>query len=170
MANTNLKKNAKGYGYMYTDLAQIHEYLEQEGMRYIQSVERIDGDDYVLTKRFVDGKWEDGWIRGCRVVQATLKGVNNPAQEQGSALTYARRYSVLMAFGLATTDDDAHTLTTPKEDKKPVTKSEKEGLVASCQAKGVVVTDLLKEVGWNEGEILTREQYGKAMNKLTQVK
>jgi hypothetical protein len=35
----------------------------------------------------------------------------NPAQDYGSALTYARRYSLLLAFGLATSDDDAATLT-----------------------------------------------------------
>ena len=27
MAETNLKKNREGYGYKYTDLAQIHQYL-----------------------------------------------------------------------------------------------------------------------------------------------
>jgi len=34
----------------------------------------------------------------------------NPAQDYGSALTYARRYSLLLAFGLATADDDAASL------------------------------------------------------------
>ena len=53
-----------------------------------------------MTKRYIDGKWEEEWLQGARIVQATLMGNNNPAQEQGSALTYARRYSLLMAFGL----------------------------------------------------------------------
>ena len=122
---TILNKNATGYGYKYTDLAEIHNYLENINSRYIQKVERIDTDDYVFTKRSFNDKWEEEWIQGCRVVQATLQGIKNPAQEQGSALTYARRYSLLMAYGLATDDDDAEALTTKKE----ITKEEAENYV-----------------------------------------
>lgn len=32
-------------------------------------------------------------------------------KSNGSAITYARRYSVLLAFGLATTDNDGESLT-----------------------------------------------------------
>ena len=117
MATTNLTKNATGDGYSYTDLAEIHNYLEGINAKYIQKVERIEGEDYIFTKRCFDNKWEEEWIQGCRVVNATLSGKSNPAQEQGSALTYARRYSVLMAFGLATTDDDAQSLTVDKKEE-----------------------------------------------------
>lgn len=111
MAKNNVKKNARGYNYKYTDLAQIHEYLEEQGFEYYQEIERLDGDDYVITVKISeDGKEQR--VRGCRVVQGRLDGKTNPAQEQGSALTYARRYSLLMAYGLATTDDDAQLLTT----------------------------------------------------------
>jgi hypothetical protein len=81
-------------------------------MSYYQYIDRIDGDDYIMTVKIIDGK-EQPAIRGSRVVQATLSGIKNPAQEQGSALTYARRYSLLMAFGLATDDDDAQSLSRP---------------------------------------------------------
>lgn len=114
---TRLKKNAKGYGYTYTDLAEIHKYLEEEGWTYYQYVEPDpNGNDYIMTVKVdKDGK-ESMPIRGCKIPQATLSGKNNPAQEYGSALTYARRYSLLMAFGLATTDDDAESLTVSTAD------------------------------------------------------
>lgn len=111
MAETNLKKNKQGYGYKYTELAEIHNYLEGINAKYIQFIKRIDNDDYIMTKRCFNDKWEDEALQGCKVVQAILSGKSNPAQEQGSALTYARRYSLLMAFGLATEDDDAESLT-----------------------------------------------------------
>lgn len=116
--NTKVKRNqtakvGEKYSYKYVDIAQIHEYLEENNMRYYQYIDRIDGDDYIMTVKIIDGK-ELPAIRGARVVDATLIGVNNPAQQQGSALTYARRYSLLMAFGLATEDDDAQSLSTDK--------------------------------------------------------
>lgn len=110
MASTNLKKNADGYGYKYTELSEIHNYLEQNDMSYYQYIEPVDGVDYIWTVPIIGGE-EKNPRRGCRVAEAKLSGKSNPAQEQGSALTYARRYSLLMAFGLATTDDDASCLT-----------------------------------------------------------
>ena len=109
---TTLKKNKDGYGYKYTELAEIHNYLEEHNMKYYQTIEtnEINRCDYIMTYRFIDGKWEEEPKRGCKVTDATLSGIKNPAQEQGSALTYARRYSLLMAFGLATEDNDAQSL------------------------------------------------------------
>jgi len=110
-------KTGNNYSYKYVDIAQIHEYLEANNMSYYQYIDRIDGEDYIMTVRIVNGE-EKPALRGARVVDATLMGVNNPAQQQGSALTYARRYSLLMAFGLATEDDDAQSLSEKKEPTK----------------------------------------------------
>lgn len=107
-------KSGNKYSYQYVDIAQIHDYLEQNKMSYYQFIDRIDGDDYIMTVKIIDGV-EQKPLRGSRVVDATLFGNDNPAQKQGSALTYARRYSLLMAFGLATEDDDGNELNMIKE-------------------------------------------------------
>lgn len=123
MGSTTVTKNKQGYGYKYTDLSQIHEYLESIGMKYYQYIEAYEGNDYIYTvpiKVMEDGSEKEySPRRGCRIIQATLSGKSNPAQENGSAITYARRYSLLMAFGLATEDDDAESLT-----RKPQTKQQ----------------------------------------------
>ena len=117
MGNT-LFKNTQGYGYKYTDISEIHKWLEENGIEYYQYIEPIEGNDYIYTVPIIDGE-ELNPRRGCRVITATLGGKTNPAQEQGSGITYARRYSLLMAFGLATTDDDAACMTRDKAPEKP---------------------------------------------------
>lgn len=110
MKKTTITKNKEGFGYKYTELAEINKFCEENGIRYFQEVEtsEINGNDYIVT--FIE---KDGNItkhRGCQIVEARLSGINNPVQAYGSSLTYCRRYSLLMALGLATEDDDAQSL------------------------------------------------------------
>ena len=118
-------------------------------MRYYQFIKRLENDDYIFTQKLKleDSKWvNDGEaLQGCKVVDATLMGVSNPAQQQGSALTYARRYSLLMAYGLATEDDDAQSLTKVKEEIKTKEQAENYkltfGKYAGKTLKEIVDTD-----------------------------
>jgi len=138
-----IKKNSQGFNYKYADLAETHRYLDESGQRYYQEIEVVDGHDYITTICLDELGKELRRCRGCRIPAITGKG--NLAQEAGSAITYARRYSLWMAFGLATADDDAATLNPvgPKAscrnrkstDKPKVTKSEdKEYRKAGVQA------------------------------------
>nr|DAS04589.1 MAG TPA: ERF superfamily protein [Caudoviricetes sp.] len=113
--NTILKKEKEGYGYKYTELSQINEYLNSIGIRYKHSMGTDEKGDYIITTPIIEGKTLEP-IRGCRIPEVVLSKNNNPAQEYGAAVTYARRYSLLMAFGLATEDDDAECLSKRAEE------------------------------------------------------
>lgn len=107
----------KKFSYKYADLATVQQFLADNQMDYYQYIDRLDGDDYIMTVRIINGE-EKPPLRGCRVIQTkeALVGegeYRNPAQEQGMSITYARRYSLLMAFGIATEDDDAVSLSRP---------------------------------------------------------
>ena len=143
---TVLKKKKDGYGYKYTELSEIHNYLEKNGMKYYQETETnpINGQDYILTYRYIDGKWEEKPKRGCKVVDATLSGIKNPAQEQGSALTYARRYSLLMAFGLATEDDDGASLTRPQKEEITTREQAEQYKLTFGKHKGKTIKEIVE--------------------------
>lgn len=160
-----IKKNAQGYGYTYTDLAEITKMLGESGIDYYQYIEPVDGVDYIMTVITQNGEQSEP-IRGCRVVEAKLSGKSNPVQEYGAALTYCRRYSLLMAFGLATTDDDAQCLTVVKSGKgDKITKDEQKRLVAMCEARGLSVEETFP----SGVESLSPDQYLKAIKKLVKL-
>lgn len=96
-SNNQIVKNAsKGYGYTYSNLADLAKAgIEIPPMK----TEKIDGDEYVFAKV------GDEWIQGAKVVEMEMKGMN-PAQAYGSALTYARRYTVQLVMAIACDDDD----------------------------------------------------------------
>lgn len=108
---STIAKKTEGYGYKYTELADINKYCEDNNIRYYQEVEtsEINQKDYIITYLVKDN--ETTKHRGCQIVEAVLSGIKNPVQEYGSSLTYCRRYSLLMALGLATEDDDGASLT-----------------------------------------------------------
>lgn len=108
-------KNKEGYGYKYTELAEINKYCLENNITYYQEVEtnEINQLDYIMTYVSKDNGKTYTKHKGCQIVQAILSGIKNPVQEYGSSLTYCRRYSLLMALGLATDDNDAQDLTMP---------------------------------------------------------
>ena len=121
---TRLAKGKAGYGYKYTELAQINEWLEAKGESYYQFTEDCNGKDYIMTVK-VNAKGEESKpIRGCQIIDGnTLNGGKaNVAQQLGAAITYARRYSLLMAYGLATEDDDTESLTQQPQTQRQTTR------------------------------------------------
>ena len=94
--NQIIKNRSKGYGYTYNNLAD----LAKAGIEIPQmKTQKIDGDEYVFA--LVNGEW----LQGAKVVEMEMKGMN-AAQAYGSALTYARRYTVQLVQAIACDDDD----------------------------------------------------------------
>ena len=138
MKNTIAKKS-EGYGYKYTELADINKYCMENDITYYQEVEtnEINQKDYIVT--YLTRGEETTKHRGCQIVEARLSGINNPVQAYGSSLTYCRRYSLLMALGLATEDDDGASLS-------EMTKEQAEKYIINFgKHKGKLLIDLVKE-------------------------
>lgn len=181
MAMTNLPKSKAAYNYKYCELSQIHEYLEANGMSYYQYIQTEDGDDYIYTVPIINNE-EKTARRGCRIVNAPLSGKSNAAQEQGSAITYARRYSLLMAFGLATEDDDAESLTRPQQmSQKPqqaaqkhqdevVTIRDAEKLRELFNNKGIVEEFVLKLYKLDKLEGIKKSVYTNMVKNVDKIK
>lgn len=91
-----VKNQSQGYGYTYSSLAD----LAKANIEIpVMKTQRVDGDEYVFA--LIDGEW----IQGAKVIEMEMKGMN-AAQAYGSALTYARRYTVQLVKGIACDDDD----------------------------------------------------------------
>lgn len=179
--NTILSRNTNGYGYKYTDISEIHRYLEINNLRYVQFVKCVEGNDYIFTQKYKlnteKNEYEkDGEpLQGSRIVQATLQGIKNPAQEQGSALTYARRYSLLMAYGLATEDDDGASLNVNKNATSSIQKRaiSNKDVTSSAKKRAMPnLTDINKEMNFGKYDSKTwldvykvDEEYLKAIMK-----
>ena len=146
------------YSYKYTDLAQIHEEMERQGLRYYQYVEPFCHDDkvidYVNTVIMNDVGEELRRVRGCRVVDANGQ---NPTQEHGKAITYARRYSLLMALGWATDDDDAagnvKTRPAPKTQAQAKTTASAAFVKSINEEQFVVVCDAIDNMNKTQADI-----------------
>ena len=101
----------------YADLASVVEAIRSafaaNGLSYVQSVEPSDKDEVRVKTTILHSSGE--WI-GCGVLALPVSKAD--AQGYGSALTYARRYSLSAAVGVAPEDDDGNAATVAKPNAK----------------------------------------------------
>lgn len=111
--NKVVKNDSKGYGYNYASLSDIaNQGFEIPKMK----TGTEDGKEYVF---YFDKELKE-WMRGAEIVVPDGKGMNK-AQLYGSALTYSRRYTTLMALQLACDDDkQVEELNAKGEKKQPL--------------------------------------------------
>lgn len=95
-------KDGNSYGYAYADLADVIESyraeLSKNGLAVTQPIIQRDGHMVLFTVlSHTSGEW--------MASEYPLASYARP-QEQGSAITYARRYAVSSLLGIAAEDDD----------------------------------------------------------------
>lgn len=99
-----VKSDKASYSYRYVDLADLARAvlpaLGKEGLSFTASPTLDDRGVFVLaySLRHASGESIDG--------RYPLPSANQPAQQLGSAITYARRYALLAVTGVAAGDDD----------------------------------------------------------------
>lgn len=123
--NKVITNKSRGYDFNYASLADIVN--EGYNLPVMKTETASNGKDYVY---WLSG--ENYWIRGAEIIIPESpknkfgKDKMNAAQLYGTALTYARRYTAMMALGLASEDDEAvERGDDPQEEKKEETKQVK---------------------------------------------
>ena len=97
MSEKVVANRSKAYGYNYASLGDI----ATQGFNIPKMKTGTEnGKEYVYC---YDAELKE-WVRGAEIVIPNMKNMNE-AQRYGSALTYARRYSVLMQLGLVCDED-----------------------------------------------------------------
>jgi len=94
-------KNAKGYNYKYADLPKVWESIEKVLDRNEVAVTSSISDDKVRTDIIKDGEI----VATSEIALSYAK--NSTPQEIGSAITYFRRYNLMLLFNIIVEDDDA---------------------------------------------------------------
>ncbi len=101
-----MPKNAKAYGYKYTDLDTITKtikpILKNHNIGYLQSVGSENGVQ-TLTTRIFNTKGE--WLEDTTTLPVISGTKNNAAQTLGMSITYTRRYALSSMLGI-TSDED----------------------------------------------------------------
>ena len=163
-----VKKNAQGYGYKYTDLAEINTYIESIHGSYYQftKTDEIDHECYIWTHRNPDDVLDhEIEVRGNRIAKAALSGgKQNEAQELGAATTYSRKYSLELAYGLATTDDDAESLTVTGSYQQPQKETWRSKLMTLANAEQIALPDIAAQYGLKPHD--SEENYKAAYEQL----
>ena len=110
MADKIVANTSKAYGYNYASLSDI----ANQGFAIPKMKTGTDGEkEYVY---YYDADLKE-WVRGAEIVVPEMKG-SNSAQRYGSAITYARRYTTLLALSLACDDDKKIETQEPTDSKK----------------------------------------------------
>jgi hypothetical protein len=136
----NTPKDAQGHGYKYTDLATLIDVvkpvLAKNNLGFTQLVSDKE-DKICVTTLLIHTSGESIATSLCMPL-ATLARSNNPVQQAGATITYARRYTLSSILGIAS-DEDTDAYIPPMNDtnkKQPVNIPPKQVTKPATKQKG----------------------------------
>lgn len=132
------------YATLDTGLNVIREALSKVGISFVQTT-RIEGDMLMLDSRIMFG---NQWI------ESEYPVTKFPAKQQeiGSALTYARRYSLFALAGVAgEEDDDANAASTPtpapvRQVSQPTLPKDESQKIYSALAETLMMAESVEQI------------------------
>lgn len=143
-----VKKNAKGYGYDYTNLEAIlkaiQEPLNNNGLSVVQfPINSEEGGLGVFTQlQHTSGQYIASEFTS-RITDKPDVGKN--CQAHGSLITYYRRYALQSVLSLASADDDGQAAKdTFKQEKPDYLKLAKQALFSDIKRKGLTEEEACK--------------------------
>ncbi|MBA4543965.1 ERF family protein [Thermoactinomyces daqus] len=122
-------KNGGSYSYKYADLAHIADVIRQpmkeSGLGWFQNAVRDENNKVIgIYTILVHESGEMIEFEPIPVKEDERNQTNTASQKQGSAITYARRYSLSLALGLAADEDSDAVPVQPVSDKQKQPKSQ----------------------------------------------
>ena len=161
LKNANNPHFKSRYADLQSVLDAISEALQDNGLFVSQNGESIDGKPYLRTIVFdANGSIVDFGV-------LPIKTIKDDAQAFGSGLTYARRYALMSAFGLAPEDDDGQlaSIASPVDAlRQQVIKLGKE-----CIALGITPAEVQGALKGVEAKNLTEHQAHQGIDSLTKI-
>jgi len=112
------------YKSKYADLSgivdAIREPLSKNELAYIQTTKSSDQDTVTVITRLIHSSGQ--WIKG----ELSMTPTKKDPQGIGSAITYARRYSLAAMVGVVQEDDDGNAASAPKTNQSEIKKQTEE--------------------------------------------
>lgn len=170
----NTPKDKEGYGYNYTELSTLLDYvkpiLAEHNLGIVQQVKDFEDKICVTTKLIhISGDSLDSTL--CLPL-ALLSKNNNVVQQAGATITYARRYSISSLLNIASEDDTDGNLNQQEQKQQP--KQEKGELFtmldlinnAKTEKELSIVSSQVKSYVWTKEEISQIKEAGAKQSKL----
>lgn len=118
---TDPEKNTKGYNYKYADLPimlkTIRPVLTKHDLSFVQFTSGGDDNFVQITTRLMHKSGE--WMESTFSMPIEIKKGMSLAQNIGSTLTYARRYSIQSVVGISGDADTDHNDVRPDKNVTP---------------------------------------------------